>query len=150
MNSMTLSSFGGLPLLRQEEQHLAIASQLASCITDRRRKYLVHHSLEEIILTLRQFKEGVKGDRLSCHTFNANRMRIFLHGMAYNLMLSLRERALKDTSLEKATLLTIRERILLTAVSVKVLKTKVLIEYPKYHPMYKELSHALRFYQRAA
>ncbi len=51
MNSMTLSSFGGLPLLRQEEQHLAIASQLASCITDRCRKYLVHHSLEEIILT---------------------------------------------------------------------------------------------------
>ena len=65
-------------------------------------------------LYIRQFKEGVKGERLSCHTFNANRMRIFLHGMAYNLMLSLRDRALKDTALEKATLLTIRERILLT------------------------------------
>ena len=96
-------------------------------------------------LYIRQFKEGVKGERLSYHTFNANRMRIFLHGMAYNLMLSL-----KDTALEKATLLTIRERILLTAVSVKVLKTKVVIEYPKYHPMHEELSHALRFYRRAA
>ena len=51
MNNMTLSSFGGLILLRQEEEHLAISSQLASCITDRRRKYLVHHSLEEIIMT---------------------------------------------------------------------------------------------------
>ena len=91
-----------------------------------------------------------EGERLSCHTFNANRMRIFLHGMAYNLMLSLRDRAFKDTTLEKATLLTIRERILLTAVSVKVLKTKVVIEYPKYHPMHEELSHALRFYRRAA
>ena len=91
-------------------------------------------------LYIRQFKEGVKGERLSCHTFNANRMRIFLHGMAYNLMLSLRDRALKDTALEKATLLTIR----------KVLKTKVVIEYPKYHPMHEELSHALRFYRRAA
>jgi hypothetical protein len=101
-------------------------------------------------LYIRQFKEGVKGERLSCHTFNANRMRIFLHGMAYNLMLSLRDRAFKDTTLEKATLLTIRERILLTAVSVKVLKTKVVIEYPKYHPMHEELSHALRFYRRAA
>jgi hypothetical protein len=101
-------------------------------------------------LYIRQFKEGVKGERLSCHTFNANRMRIFLHGMAYNLMLSLRDRAFKDTALEKATLLTIRERILLTAVSVKVLKTKVVIEYPKYHPMHEELSHALRFYRRAA
>ena len=51
MNSMTLSSFGGLTILCEEERHLSIASQLASCITDRRRKYLVHHSLEEIILT---------------------------------------------------------------------------------------------------
>ena len=101
-------------------------------------------------LYIRQFKEGVKGDRLSCHTFNANRLRIFLHGMAYNLMLSLRERAFKGTSLERATLLTIRERILLTAVNVKELKTKVVIEYPKYHPMHKELAHALRFYRRAA
>ncbi len=100
-------------------------------------------------LYIRQFKEGVKGERLSCHTFNANRMRIFLHGMAYNLMLSLRDRALRGTSLEKATLLTVRERILLTAVSVKVFKTKVVIEYPKCHPMHEELAHALRFYQRA-
>ena len=51
MNSMSLSSFGGLTILCEEERHLSIASQLASCITDRRRKYLVHHSLEEIILT---------------------------------------------------------------------------------------------------
>ena len=51
MNSMTLSSFGGLTILCEEERHLSIASQLASCITDRRRKYLVHHSLEEIIFS---------------------------------------------------------------------------------------------------
>ena len=57
---------------------------------------------------------------------------------------------LKGTALKKATPLTIRERILLTAVSVKVLKTKVVIEYPKYHPMHEELAHALRFYRRAA
>ena len=91
----------------------------------------------------------MKGDRLSCHSFNANRLRIFLHGMAYNLMLSFRNRALKGTELENAELLTIRERILLTAVSIKVRKTKVVIDYPKHHPMRKELSHALRFYEQA-
>ena len=101
-------------------------------------------------LYIRHFKEGVKGDRLSCHSFNANRLRIFLHGMAYNLMLSFRNRALKGTELENAELLTIRERILLTAVSIKVRKTKVVIDYPKHHPMRKELSHALRFYEQAA
>ena len=101
-------------------------------------------------LYIRMFKEGVNGDRLSCHSFNANRFRIFLHGMAYNLMLSLRDRALKGTSLQKANLITVRERILLTAVSIRVCKTKVIIDYPKHHPMHEELAHALRFYQRAA
>ncbi len=60
--------------------------------------------------------------------------------MAYNLMLSFRDRALKGTELENAELLTIRERLLLTAVSIKVRKTKVVIDYPKHHPMKKELS----------
>ena len=101
-------------------------------------------------LYIRHFKEGVNGDRLSCHSFNANRMRIFLHGMAYNLILSFRDRALKGTELEDAEILTIRERILLTAVSIKVRKTKVVIDYPKHHPMKEELSHALRFYQQTA
>lgn len=101
-------------------------------------------------LYIRQFKEGVNGDRLSCHSFNANRLRIFLHGMAYNLMLSFRERALKGTELENATLLTIREKILLTAVSVRVLKTKVVLDYSRSNPMKKELIHAMRFYERAA
>lgn len=101
-------------------------------------------------LYIRQFKEGVNGDRLSCHSFNANRFRIFLHGMAYNLMLSFRERALKGTELENATLLTVREKILLTAVAVRVLKTKVVLDYSRSNPMKKELIHAMRFYERAA
>ena len=41
-------------------------------------------------LFIRQFKEGVKGDRLSCHTFKANRLRIFIHAAAYILMHSIR------------------------------------------------------------
>jgi hypothetical protein len=31
-----------------------------------------------------------------------------------------------------------------------VRKTKVVIDYPKHHPMIRELSHALRFYEQAA
>ncbi len=48
---MTLSSHGGLLLLQQEEEHLALACQLASCIHDSRVPYLVRHSLTEIIMT---------------------------------------------------------------------------------------------------
>ena len=51
MDSMTLSSYGGIPMLRQEAEYLSIASQLASCIVDRRKKWLVRHSLEDLILT---------------------------------------------------------------------------------------------------
>lgn len=69
---------------------------------------------------IREFKEAVSGDRLSCHSFNANRMRIFLHAAAYILMHSIRKNGLKGTSLEKATLLEIRGRILLTAVNISL------------------------------
>ena len=97
-------------------------------------------------LFIRQFKEGVNGDRLSCHTFKANRLRIFIYAAAYILMHSLREKALRGTSLEKASILTIRERLLLYAVSVRILKTKVILDFAKHHPMKDELRHTLHYY----
>ena len=97
-------------------------------------------------LFIRQFKEGVKGDRLSCHTFKANRLRIFIHAAAYILMHSIRERALKGTGMEKASILSIRERLLLCTVSVRTLKTKVIIDFAKHHPMKDELRHMLHYY----
>ena len=39
-DAMDLSSHGGLLLLQREEEHLALASQLASCIKDTRTPYL--------------------------------------------------------------------------------------------------------------
>ena len=101
-------------------------------------------------LYIRQFKEAVNGDRLSCHSFNANRLRIFIHAAAYILLHSLRMRALKNTSLERASLLTIREKLLLFTVNIKVLKSKIVLEYAKNHPMWVEFYRALQFYQQAA
>ena len=49
--AMSLSSHGGLLLLQREEEHLALASQLASCVHDSRTPYLIKHSLTEIIMT---------------------------------------------------------------------------------------------------
>lgn len=97
-------------------------------------------------LFIRQFKEGVNGDRLSCHTFKANRLRIFIYAAAYILMHSIREKALRGTSLEKASILTIREKLLLYAVSVRILKTKVILDFAKHHPMKAELRHTLHYY----
>ncbi len=50
-DAMCHSSHGGLLVLRQEEEHLALASQLSSCIHDSRTPYLVRHSLTEILMT---------------------------------------------------------------------------------------------------
>lgn len=50
-DAMSLSSHGGLLLLQQEEERLALAVNLASCITDRRTPCLVRHTLTEIIMT---------------------------------------------------------------------------------------------------
>ena len=50
-DAMSLSSHGGLLVLRQEEEHLALASQLSSCIHDSRTPYLVRHRLTEILMT---------------------------------------------------------------------------------------------------
>ena len=49
-DAMSLSSHGGLLLLQREEEHLALASQLASCVHDSRTPYLIKHSLTEIIM----------------------------------------------------------------------------------------------------
>ena len=50
-DAMSLSSHGGLLLLQREEEHLALASQLASCVHDSRTPYLIKHSLTEIIMS---------------------------------------------------------------------------------------------------
>lgn len=50
-DAMCHSSHGGLLVLRQEEEHQALASQLSSCIHDSRTPYLVRRSLTEILMT---------------------------------------------------------------------------------------------------
>ena len=50
-DAMSLSSHGGLLLLQREEEHLALASQLASCVHDSRTPYLIKYSLTEIIMS---------------------------------------------------------------------------------------------------
>ena len=97
-------------------------------------------------LFIRQFKEGVHGDRLSCHTFLANRLRIFIYAAAYILMHSVREKALRGTRLEKASILSIREKLMHYAVSIRILKSKICVDFAKHNPMNAELVHALHYY----
>ena len=103
-DAMCLSSHGGQLVLRQEEEHLALASQLSSCIHDSRTPYLVRHSLTEILMT-----------------------RIFQICLGYEDV----------NDCESSS--TPRQ-------SVRTLKTKVILDFAKHHPMKDELRHMLHYY----
>ena len=60
---------------------------------------------------IKDLKRDVAADRLSCHTFRANALRLQLHGLAYNLLVLFRLRALATTTLATATIGTVRLRL---------------------------------------
>jgi hypothetical protein len=60
---------------------------------------------------IKELKRDVAADRLSCHAFRANALRLQLHTLAYNLLVLFRRRALATTVLATATLGTIRLRL---------------------------------------
>jgi len=67
---------------------------------------------------IKEFKLGLKGDRLSCHDFEANQFRLILFQAAYWLMLSIRKAA-AGTPLERAQVSRIREQLIKVAAQVK-------------------------------
>jgi len=60
---------------------------------------------------IKDLKRDVAADRLSCHAFRANALRLQLHGLAYNLLVLFRLRALATTPLAMATIGTVRLRL---------------------------------------
>lgn len=66
---------------------------------------------------IKELKNDLKADRLSCHRFTANCFRLLLHSLAYRLICALRK-TLKGTELEKAQTETLRRRLLKMGVLV--------------------------------
>jgi hypothetical protein len=67
--------------------------------------------------SIKDLKNVLKADRLSCHRFWANQFRLLLHAAAYVLMYELR-RAAHGTELEEAQMDTLRLRLLKIGVQV--------------------------------
>lgn len=63
-------------------------------------------------LMIKDHKNALKSDRISCSSATANQFRLFLHSAAYVLMHSLRSGALEGTALARAQFNTIRLRLL--------------------------------------
>ena len=68
--------------------------------------------------SIKDLKNVLKADRLSCHRFWANQFRLLLHCAAYVLMYALR-RAARGTELENAQMDTLRLRLLKIGVRVE-------------------------------
>lgn len=85
-------------------------------------------------LRIKDHKTYLKSDRMSCNSFEANQFRLFMHSAAYVLIHSLQKEALAATEFCKSTMKTIQLKIIKIATRVKILKTKVKIEFPREFP----------------
>jgi hypothetical protein len=85
-------------------------------------------------LYIKELKTYPNAGTMSCNKFAANQFRLFLHAAAYVVFLGIKQKLFPDTALSAASIQTIREKIILTAVHIRGLKTKIKIEFPAYHP----------------
>ena len=83
---------------------------------------------------IKELKTYLDADRMSCNKFEANQFRLFLHAAAYVILLEIKQNVLAGTALENVSMLTFKEKIMLTAVHIRTLKTKIKIELPEKHP----------------
>lgn len=82
---------------------------------------------------IKDLKNAVFADRLSCHAFDANQFRLFLHTAAYLLLFRLREQ-LEGTALATSQMDTLRLRLLKIGARVEVTVRRVWFHLASGHP----------------
>ena len=90
---------------------------------------------------------NLKSDRTSCHRFEANQFRVFLHSAAYVLIHALKTNVLRHTQFANATIDTIRLRILKIGARVRELKTKIKIELSSSYPLKSILTKGFHIFE---
>jgi len=76
---------------------------------------------------IKDLKNAVSGDRLSCSSFVSNAFRLVLHTMAYMLLHELRSR-LRDTDLGRAQMDTLRLKLLKIGASITVTARRIWVQ----------------------
>ena len=84
---------------------------------------------------IKDHKLFLHSDRTSCHRFEANQFRLFLHSAAYVLMHTFRTRGLQGTAWCKAQFDQIQLRLLKVGARIDELKTKVTFHFPSAFPL---------------
>jgi hypothetical protein len=82
---------------------------------------------------IKELKNAMLGDRMSCHAFAANQFRLLEHVTAYILLYLMREH-LADTVLANVQMDTLRLRLLKVAAVVRVTARRVWLELSASHP----------------
>ncbi len=100
------------------------------------RGYCARGQMENMI---KDHKLYTKSDRTSCHRWEANQFRLFLHSGAYWLLHQLRQAAPRKSLWRKATFETLRRAFLKIAVRIEELKSRVRIALPSAYPYRKAL-----------
>ena len=95
-------------------------------------------------LYIKDHKLYLKSDRTSCHRFEANQFRSFLHSTAYVLIHALKTNVLKNTQWANATIDTIRLRLFKIGARVRELKTRIKIELPSSYPQKETLRRSFQ------
>ena len=95
------------------------------------RIYCARGRMENMI---KEHKLYTKSDRTSCHRWEANQFRLFLHSGAYWLLHQLRQAAPRRSPWRKATFETIRRAFLKIAVRIEELKSRVRVALPSVYP----------------
>jgi hypothetical protein len=83
---------------------------------------------------IKEHKLYTRSDRTSCHRWEANQFRLFLHTGAYWLLHQLRQAAPRKSLWRKATFETLRRAFLKIAVRIEELKSRVRIALPSAYP----------------
>lgn len=86
-------------------------------------------------LLIKELKNHLHSDRTSCSSFAANQFRLFMHSLAYMLVHYLREKYLAGTELAKATIDSIRLKLLKIGARVIELSTKIKIHLASGYPL---------------
>ena len=89
-------------------------------------------------LMIKAHKTHLSSDRTSCHRFEANQFRVFMHSMAYILLHNFREGYLSKTGFAKSQFDTIREKLIKIGAQVHYLATKIKIHLPTSYPFQNE------------
>lgn len=83
---------------------------------------------------IKEHKLYTRSDRTSCHRWEANQFRLFLHTGAYWLLHQMRQTAPRRSPWRTATFETLRRAFLKIAVRIEELKSRVKIALPSAYP----------------